>query len=319
MTKLGLMVRLIVALSVAGGFALPVQAEGRDNELINEPLDKASKQFLSPSLPLPLSLSSQTLAQNPIVQITNVRLEETDTGLQVILETADGELPTPTTSISGDALVVEIDNAVLTGEEFEQFGPAEEIVFVQVSALSSNRVQIVITGTDAAPTADIGTDTAGLTLSVMPGIAQAGATDEPLRLVVTGEVGTRTDTSLRDIPQAIQVIPQVVIEEQNALRLGEVLRNASGVVTTTGRAQEGDGVYIRGFGGPFNSSFLRNGIRDENGPFIIADPVNIERVEVLKGPASVLYGEVTPGGTVNIITEKPLSEPSYEVEATVGE
>ena len=87
---------------------------------------------------------------------------------------------------------------------------------------------------------------------MVPGIAQAGAIDEPLRLEVTGEVGTRTDTSLRDVPQAIQVIPQAVIEEQNALRLGEALRNASGDITTTGRAQEGDGVYIRGFGRPFN-------------------------------------------------------------------
>ena len=312
MTKLGLIVQLTVALSIVGSLAVPTHAEDR--------LDggRSSENTFSLSPPLPFSPSSQNIAQTSLVQITNVRLEGTDTGLQVILETADGELSTPTTSISGDALVVEIDNAVLTEGDFEQFGPAEEIAFVQVSALSGNRVQVVITGTNAAPTTEIGTDAVGLTLSVVPGIAQAGATDESLRLVVTGEVGTRTDTSLRDVPQAIQVIPQAVIEEQNALRLGEALRNASGVVTTTGRAQEGDGVYIRGFGGPFNSSFLRNGIRDENGPFIIADPVNIERVEVLKGPASVLYGEVTPGGTVNIITERPLSEPSYEVEATVG-
>lgn len=114
------------------------------------------------------------------------------------------------------------------------------------------------------------------------------------------------------------MVPRQVIEEQGALRLGDALRNASGVVTTPGRAQEGDGVIIRGFGGPFNSSFRRNGLRDRNGPSVLTDPVNIERIEILKGPASVLFGEGNPGGTINIITEQPLPEPFYEIEATAG-
>ena len=84
-------------------------------------------------------------------------------------------------------MLVEIANAILAGEDFEQFEPAEGIAVVQVSELSGDRVQVVITGSDAAPTADIGTDAAGLTLSLVPGIAQASETDEPLRLVVTGE------------------------------------------------------------------------------------------------------------------------------------
>ncbi|MEO0767841.1 MAG: TonB-dependent siderophore receptor, partial [Cyanobacteria bacterium J06649_4] len=253
------------------------------------------------------------------VQITNVRVEATDAGLQVLLETADGTLAEPTTSVSGNALILEIPNAVLAGDGFEEFSPAEGIALVQVSPLAGDRVQVAITGADAAPEVTVGSDAAGLALSVVPGVTQVSQEDdEAIQIVVTGEVGTRTETALRDVPQSIQVIPQPVIEEQNALRLGEALRNASGVVTTTGRAQEGDGVYIRGFGGPFNSSFLRNGIRDENGQSIIADPVNIERVEILKGPASVLFGEVAPGGTVNIITERPLSEPSYDVEVAAG-
>ena len=252
-----------------------------------------------------------------LTQITGVQIEETATGLQIVLETAEGELTTPTTQIVGNALIANIPNAVLAlpeDESFEQFGPAEGIALVQVTNEPGDQVRVAITGTDAPPVGEV----TATGLAVTLGEAVAGAGDDAIQVVVTGEVGTRTETALRDVPQSIQVIPQPVIEEQNALRLGEVLRNASGVVTTTGRAQEGDGVYIRGFGGPFNSSFLRNGVRDENGPFIIADPVNIERVEVLKGPASVLYGELNPGGTVNIITERPLSEPSYEVEATAG-
>ncbi|MEM1291725.1 MAG: TonB-dependent siderophore receptor [Cyanobacteria bacterium P01_H01_bin.162] len=252
-----------------------------------------------------------------LTQITGVQIEETATGLQIMLETAEGELATPATQTVGNALIADIPNAVLAlpeGESFEQFAPAAGIALVQVTNEPGDQVRVAITGTDAPPVGEV----TATGLAVTLGEAVADAEEDAIQVVVTGEVGTRTETALRDVPQAIQVIPQPVIEEQNALQLGEILRNASGVVTTTGRANEGDGVFIRGFGGPFNSSFLRNGIRDENGQFINADPVNIERVEILKGPASVLFGEVAPGGTVNIITKRPLSEPFYEVEATVG-
>ena len=309
-------------------------------------LERHDVEALNPEAPLTVPSDSSVLTSSPSiaeveqpattvvewvaqieasrVQITGVRIEATETGIQIVLETAGGELATPTTQTVGNALIAEIPNAVLAlpeGDSFEQFEPAAGIALVQVTNAPGDRVRVAITGTDAPPVGEV----TATGLAVTLGEAVARTEDDAIQIVVTGEedetsasTATRTDTLLRDIPQAIQVIPQRVIEEQNALRLGEALRNASGVVTTTGRAQEGDGVFIRGFGGPFNSTFLLNGIRDENGQSIIADPVNIERVEILKGPASVLFGEVAPGGTVNIITERPLSEPFYEVEAAVG-
>ena len=143
-----------------------------------------------------------------LVQITDVRLEETDAGLQVVLETADGTLAEPVTSVSGDALVLEIPNAVLVGEGVEEFEPAEGIALVQVSPLAGDRVQVVITGADAVPEVAVGSDAAGLTLSVVPGIAQAGEGDEAIQILVTGEedegynpssaaVGSRTETPIR--------------------------------------------------------------------------------------------------------------------------
>ncbi|NEQ20626.1 MAG: TonB-dependent siderophore receptor [Microcoleus sp. SIO2G3] len=263
-----------------------------------------------------------------LVQITGVRVEETETGLQVILETAEGGLSVPETRIVDNALIADISNVTIA-EEFSQAEPIEGIALVSVTSLPGDRVRIAITGTDAPPVAEVTAEAQELVVAVTLGDADTVAEDDAIQVVVTGEqdegynpssatTATRTDTPLRDIPQSIQVIPQPVIEDQNALRLGEALRNASGVVTTTGRAQEGDGIYIRGFGGPFNSSFRRNGLRDQNGPFVITDPANIDRIEILRGPASVLFGEGNPGGTVNIVTEQPLSEPFYEIEATVG-
>ena len=331
MAKLWPVVRFTVAWSIAGGFALPVQAESRLDELMDEHLDRASEQSLSPSASPPFP-SSQTLAQTPTVQIINVRLEDTDAGLEVILETADGELSTPTTSVSGDALVVEIDNAVLVGEDFEQFEPAEGIAFVQVSALSGNRVQVAITGEDAAPTANSETDESGLTLSVVPGIAQVNETDDTLRIVVTGKenegynpssanTATRTDTALRDIPQSITVVPQQVLEDRNVRTINEGVETVSSVA-------RGSRVYgsvpitgtriIRGFDqGVSGVTNFRNGFPDSD--FLNVTPITtVERIEVLRGPASVLFGAGEPGGIVNVITRQPLDEPYYNLAFEAG-
>ena len=307
-------------LALVGGLKFPVQAEDTADKLIEKHLNGASDQSLS--------LSYQTLVQTPLVQITNVRLEETNTGLQVVLETLDGELSTPTTSVSGDALIVEIANVVLIGEDFEQFEPAEGIAFVQVSALSDDRIQVVITGSDAAPTADIGADVTGLTLSVVPGIAQIGETDEPLRIVVTGEedeeynpssasTATRTETPLRDIPQSIQVVPRQVLEDRNAQSINQAVETVSGVADGGFKdgSSSGDRI-IRGFRQAGN---FRNGYRDAAGISVLSSPISvIERVEVLKGPASVLFGALEPGGVVNVVTRQPLDESFYELNFEAG-
>lgn len=153
--------------------------------------------------------------------------------------------------------------------------------------------------------------------------------DEEIEIVVTGEqeegysvpdasTATRTDTPLRDIPQSIQVIPQKVIEDQQVTDITDALRNVSGVTPGPDRSYGGDFYNIRGF---LNQRNLRNGFRTgtnggSTGTF--TSPNNIERVEVLKGPASVLYGQFEPGGIVNYVTKKPLDSPFYEANFTVG-
>ena len=266
-----------------------------------------------------------------LVQITNVRLETTEAGLQMVLETANGELATPTTTISGDALIAEIPNAVLAlaeGDEFQQFEPVDGIALVQVTELPGERVQVVITGTDAAPTAEFSTAATGLTLGIAPGIAQAGTADDTLRVVVTGEeegyfeptatTGTRTDTPLRDIPQSIQVIPQEVIEDQQVTDLDDVLRNASGVVPSRSNDGTGQRFIVRGFEG---ASVLRDGFRlsfGAVGATGFQELANLEQVEVLKGPAAILFGVVEPGGVINLVTKQPLGEPFYNFSVRAG-
>ncbi|MEO1634345.1 MAG: TonB-dependent receptor plug domain-containing protein, partial [Cyanobacteria bacterium J06631_9] len=262
-----------------------------------------------------------------LVQITDVRIEETDAGLQVVLETAAGTLAEPTTTTAGDALILEIANAVLVGDGFEEFAPAEGIALVQVSPLAGDRVQVVVTGADAVPEVAVGSDAAGLTLSVVPGVAQAAEEGETIQLVVTGEedegynpssasTATRTDTPLRDIPQSIQVVPQQVIEDRNVRTITEAVETVSGVVEdfrffngTSGNRR------IRGFTA---SSTLRNDFPESSVSTSATPLATIEQLEILKGPSSVITGAIDPGGVVNYVTRQPLSEPYYNLDLEIG-
>jgi catecholate siderophore receptor len=111
---------------------------------------------------------------------------------------------------------------------------------------------------------------------------------------------TKTDTPLRDIPQTVNVIPEQVIRDQAARSMQDVLRNVPGVGFSHGDGQR-DQVTIRGFSA-IADQFI-DGIRDD--ALYFRDLSNIERIEVLKGPAAVLYGRGSSGGLINRITKKP--------------
>ncbi|MEO0537520.1 MAG: TonB-dependent siderophore receptor [Cyanobacteria bacterium P01_A01_bin.123] len=263
-----------------------------------------------------------------LVQITSVRLEATETGLQVVIETAGGELTTPTTTVSGNALIAEIPNAVLAlpaGEDFQQFEPAGGIALVQMTQLPNDRVQLAITGVEAAPTAEVSTDAMGLTMSVLPGVAQAVEDEDAIQIVVTGEEDegynpssastvTGTDTPLRDLPFSVQVIPRAVLDDRNITELEDALETAGGVTPPQGRGSASGGAFftIRGL----DALVLQDGFRGFS--FAPLSTNDIERIEVLRGPASVLSAQGGLGGTVNLVSKRPLSEPFYEVSATVG-
>ncbi|MBD2110305.1 MULTISPECIES: TonB-dependent siderophore receptor [Cyanophyceae] len=261
-------------------------------------------------------------------QITGVRVEPDGQGIRLVLD-ADGPLGEPTTSVVGNALVAEIHNAVLAlpeGESFEQFGPAEGIALVSVTSLEDNRVRVSITGSDGPPAVNVNAGAAGLVLGIAPGVGLASTDDEVIRIGVTGEgdegyapsdssTATRTDTPLRDIPQSIQVIPQAVIEDRDARELGNALETAGSVADNGGRGLSvfGPGFLIRGFenrGGVF-----RNGVEAVSLGGLSTN--DIERVEVLRGPASVLFGQGEPGGIINLVPKRPLSEPFYDISVGV--
>lgn len=111
---------------------------------------------------------------------------------------------------------------------------------------------------------------------------------------------TKVATPLRDTPQTIAVIPSAVLLEQNAQSLGDALRNAPGVTVAQGEGNR-DQIVMRGLSTA--SDFFVNGIRDDQERF--RDLYNVERVEVLEGPAAVLFGRGGGGGLVNLVTRRP--------------
>ncbi|MEB3359636.1 MAG: TonB-dependent siderophore receptor [Synechococcales bacterium] len=275
-------------------------------------------------------LQAYQLAQAQVA-ITGVRVNAVETGLAVVLET-QGELQVPETSVVGNALIADLPNAVLAlpGEEpFEQFAPAEGIALVSVANRPEGGVRISITGTDAPPIASVSTDASGLVLAVEPGTEAVATDEDAIQVVVTGEqeedyiveeatTATRTDTPLRDIPQSIQVVPQQVLEDQQAIRLQDALRNVSGVIAGNTFGNTSDAFVIRGFPATSAGNILRNGFRLPETDLAFFDTANIERLEVLKGPASVLYGNLEPGGVINIVTEDPLLVSAYEIQLQAG-
>jgi iron complex outermembrane receptor protein len=128
---------------------------------------------------------------------------------------------------------------------------------------------------------------------------------------------TRTDTRIRELPAAIQVVPKQVIEDQQATRMADVIENVSSVRPGSSFGNRADSFIVRGFQSFLSArdGFLSNQLFGDPG-FI--DLASVERVEILKGPASVLYGLGDPGGLVNIVTKRPLREAQYELGAQTG-
>jgi len=119
-----------------------------------------------------------------------------------------------------------------------------------------------------------------------------------------------------ETPVSIQVVPPQVLKDQQAIELERVLENVSGVYPEQG-GNFTNVFNVRGFrtftyyrdGMPIEGALTQAGTREMG---------NIERVEVLKGPASFLYGRINPGGLVNMVTKQPLDQPYYSMQQQFG-
>ncbi|MFJ3368787.1 TonB-dependent siderophore receptor [Pseudomonas sp. NPDC086251] len=112
----------------------------------------------------------------------------------------------------------------------------------------------------------------------------------------------RSSALLQEIPQTVNVVAAQVIRDQAPRNLDDALANVSGITQGNTLASTQDSVMTRGFGDNRNGSIMRDGMPIVQGRGLNA---SVDRVEVLKGPASLLYGIQDPGGVVNMVSKKP--------------
>ncbi|QIB83734.1 TonB-dependent siderophore receptor [Enterobacter sp. T2] len=149
--------------------------------------------------------------------------------------------------------------------------------------------------------ADANTAKDGETLTVIAdptAVAEATNGYQPLNT----STATLTTMPMLDIPQVVNTVSDKVLEDQHATTLDEALYNVSNVVQTNTLGGTQDAFVRRGFGANRDGSIMTNGLRT-----VLPRSFNAatERVEVLKGPASTLYGILDPGGLINVVTKRP--------------
>jgi catecholate siderophore receptor len=126
----------------------------------------------------------------------------------------------------------------------------------------------------------------------------------------------RIPDALKDTPQSITVVPQHIMREEAVFNLRDVLRNVTGISLAAGEGggAQGDNLTLRGFNAR-NDLFV-DGVRDFG--MYTRDTFNLESVEVLKGPSSVMFGRGSTGGVINQVSKSPLASPFYSGGVTGG-
>ncbi|WP_155487001.1 TonB-dependent receptor, partial [Vibrio harveyi] len=127
--------------------------------------------------------------------------------------------------------------------------------------------------------------------------------------------GTKTDVEWLDVPQAVSVVTKTEMQDRGAVRLVDALDGVAGVNNTLGEGSR-DQFVIRGFDAL--NDMYRDGMRDDGTLQSYRSLANIERVEVVKGPAGALYGRGSAGGIINLVTKRANGDNFTNVNGSVG-
>ena len=148
------------------------------------------------------------------------------------------------------------------------------------------------------------TEAAEIAQPVLPEVkVKTSVEQEPAYKADTSSTGLKFEAAIRDIPQSVSVVKEELVKSQNAFNLRDALKNVSGLTIAAGEGgRTGDSITLRGFSA--NSDTYLDGAK-ENGQYS-RDTFFLERVEVLKGASSVLFGRGSTGGVINPIAKKPV-------------
>ena len=125
----------------------------------------------------------------------------------------------------------------------------------------------------------------------------------------------KSDTPILETPQSISVVTRQQMDDQAAQTVSQALRYTPGILSeATGVNNRVDTIVARGF----QPDQYLDGLKLYNGGYLAVDPWSLDRVEYVRGPASVLYGQISPGGLINMVSKRPTSDPYHLVEFQFG-
>lgn len=185
---------------------------------------------------------------------------------------------------------------------------------LQALALSANRYRI-----ELAPEAVAG-GAMELGATDIQGAYRGETASGPVAgyVATRGRTGTKTDSALIETPQSISVVTKDQMTAQGAQSLNQILRYTAAVIPETrgATASRLDQLSIRGFSpATYLDGMRMPGSRDASPQ---KDAFDLERVEILRGPSSVLYGQASPSGVVNMVSKLPTETPFHEIGLTYG-
>ncbi len=311
-----LKLKQFVYIAIVGTICLPI-AQKVNAQQKNTVRDLLSVQ--ERSLTSTQDLLAQSAPTPQPIKITTVRLNRTENNLELIIATPDGEISAPVTLNDGNIFIADIPNAVLAlpeTAEWREDNPVTGIAYVSVIQQYNNKVRVTIAAQGNLPAITVVNQANSLAIAITP--------DSPdIELTVTAQ---KRPENAQDVPLSLTVIPQDQLESAQIRSFQDIANNTpnfSFFPTTAGSA---DFSYysLRGLNN-FNFlasqdtiGFYLDDVPLDYGGFLDVNLIDLEQVEVLRGPQSTLYGRSSPAGVVNIISRPPSNQPEMGIIAGYG-
>ena len=189
-------------------------------------------------------------------------------------------------------------------------------------ALQGTGLRARITASGALSVQPAGGDGVTLDAINIDGRASSVASDDDQSYVAQRtRVGTKTRTELVKVPQSVSVVTRAELDQRKSDNLSDSLKYTPGFSSQPSSfSRTADDYTLRGFNvGAGTGGILRDGMKLQSNPYDgSVEAYGLERVEVLKGASSVLYGQLSPGGMINTVSKRPTATPLHEVGVEVG-
>lgn len=185
--------------------------------------------------------------------------------------------------------------------------PGVYVLQAESKGFEAARKDVIVSATSLTPVIRISMRVASVRESVS--VSATGG-----YVATSASAGTKVELPLMETPVSVQVIPAQVLADQQTVNLVDALVNVSGVAPTNDSYGTSDSFSIRGFDA--NALLYQDGMKLDqySASGFPQDMANVEEIQVVKGPASVLYGQSEPGGLVEVVTKKPHADRSVSLD-----